>query len=136
MRVMVIVKANKDSENGVLPSEAELSVMGRFNDELVKAGIMLAGDGLKSSKSGVRIRFPQKDVIDGPFAETKELIAGYWIWQVKTLEEAIQWARRAPCFETQGELELRPLYEITDFDISDVAREHFETRRAQLAQKS
>ena len=136
MRVMVIVKANKDSENGVLPTEAELSVMGKFNDELVKAGIMLAGDGLTPSKRGVRIRFPEKDVLDGPFTETKELIAGYWIWQVKTLEEAIQWARRAPCFEKQGELELRPLYEITDFDISDEARARFETRRAQLAQNT
>src|ERR1700746_547735 len=98
MRVMVIVKATKNSEAGIMPSEKLLSEMGKFNEELVKAGVMLAGDGLHPSKRGKRVRLPdgKKTVIDGPFAETKELIAGYWIWQVKSIEEAVEWARRCP----------------------------------------
>lgn len=135
MRVMVIVKANKDSENGVLPSDAELAAMGTFNEELVKAGIMLAGEGLHPSKRGVRIEFPSKEVIDGPFAETKELIAGYWIWQVKTLEEAIEWAKRAPCF-SEGTLELRVVHELADFEMSTQTRTRFENLDAQLAGKA
>jgi hypothetical protein len=130
---MVIVKADKRSEAGVLPSEAELAEMGKFNDELVKAGIMLAGDGLHPTSRGAKIRFPERKVIDGPFTEAKEIVAGYWIWQVKSLEEAIEWARRAPCFEREGELELRPLFELSDFEMSNETRDRFETQKAQLA---
>src|ERR1044072_4355104 len=98
MRFMIIVKATKDSEAGVMPSEKLLAEMGKFNEELVKAGIMLAGDGLHPSSKGKRVRFSagQKAVIDGPFAETKELVAGFWIWQVKSIEEAVEWVRRCP----------------------------------------
>jgi hypothetical protein len=135
MRVMVIVKANKDSENGVMPSDAELSAMGKFNEELVRAGIMLAGEGLHPSKRGVRIQFPSKEVIDGPFTETKELIAGYWIWQVKSFEEAIEWAKRTPCFSA-GELELRVVHELTEFEMSSETRERFEKLDAQLSPKA
>jgi hypothetical protein len=130
---MVIVKADKRSEAGVLPSEAELAEMGKFNDELVKAGIMLAGDGLHPTSRGAKIRFPERKVIDGPFTEAKEIVAGYWIWQVKSLEEAIEWARRAPCFEREGELELRPLFELSDFEMSNETRDRFENQKAQLA---
>jgi hypothetical protein len=132
MRVMVIVKADKRSEAGVLPSDAELAEMGKFNDELVKAGIMLAGDGLQPTSRGAKIRFPEKKVVDGPFTEAKEIVAGYWIWQVKSLEEAIEWAKRAPCFEREGELELRPLFELTDFEMSNDTRQRFEHQQAQL----
>src|SRR5688500_7859345 len=114
MRVMVIVKGDKKSEAGVMPSEQELSAMGKFNDELVRAGIMLAGDGLHPTSKGAKVRFPEKKVIDGPFTEAKEIIAGYWIWQVKSLEEAIEWLKRAPFQE--GEIELRPIFELTDFE--------------------
>src|SRR6476469_8012263 len=98
MRVMVIVKANEDSERGVLPDERILTEMGKFNEELVKAGVMLAGEGLRASSDGKRVRFSgkQRTVIDGPFAETKELIAGFWIWQVKSMDEALEWLKRAP----------------------------------------
>src|SRR5882724_2541060 len=98
MRVMVLVKANKDSEAGVMPDEKLLTDMGKFNEELVKAGVMLAGEGLHPTSKGVRIRFSgsKRTVIDGPFAETKELVAGFWLWQVKSLEEAIEWLKRAP----------------------------------------
>ncbi|MGE3180753.1 MAG: YciI family protein [Phycisphaerae bacterium] len=118
MRVMVIVKATESSEAGTLPSAKLLSEMGKFNEELLKAGIMLAGDGLKPSSHGVRVRFSGKDrtVIDGPFAEVKELVAGYWIWKVKSLDEAIEWARRCPNpMPGVSDLEIRPLYEEEDF---------------------
>ena len=119
MRVMVIVKATKNSEAGVLPSEKLLAEMGKFNEELVKAGIMLAADGLHPSSKGKRVRFSggKKTVIDGPFAETKELIAGYWIWQVKSMEEALEWVRRCPD-PMPGEesvIEIRPVFEAEDF---------------------
>lgn len=116
MRVMVIVKANKDSEAGVLPDEKMLTAMGRYNEELVNAGVMLAGEGLQASSKGARVRFNGKDkptVIDGPFAETKELVAGFWIWQVKSLDEAIDWLKRAPFPE--GEVEIRQVFESEDF---------------------
>ncbi len=119
MRVMVIVKATKNSEAGELPSEELFAAMGQYNEELVKAGIMLAGDGLKPSSAGKRVRFSggRKTVIDGPFAETKELVAGYWIWQVKSMEEALEWARRCPdpMPGEESDLEIRPFYEAEDF---------------------
>ncbi|HET9450650.1 MAG TPA: YciI family protein [Aggregicoccus sp.] len=119
MRVMVIVKATKNSEAGAAPSEQLLADMGKFNEELVKAGIMLAGDGLHPSRKGKRVRFSngKKTVIDGPFAETKELIAGFWIWQVKSMEEALEWARRCPdpMPGEESELEIRPVFEAEDF---------------------
>ena len=116
MRVTVLVKADKNSEAGVMPSEKLLSDMTRFNEELVKAGVMLAGEGLHPSSKGVRIRFDGKKrtVIDGPFAETKELVAGFWIWQVKSLDEAIEWLKRAP-FGGGTEVEIRPVFEAEDF---------------------
>jgi hypothetical protein len=119
MLVMVIVKATKNSEAGILPSEKMLSEMGKFNEELVKAGIMVSGDGLHPSGKGKRVVFSggNRTVVDGPFAETKELVAGYWIWRVKSLDEALEWARRCPD-PMPGEeavLELRPLYELDDF---------------------
>ena len=116
MRVMVLVKANVDSENGVMPDEKILSAMMKYNEELVKAGVMLAGEGLHPSSKGARVRFEGKKrtVIDGPFAETKELLAGYWVWQVKSLEEAIEWLKRAP-FDGGTEIELRPIFESEDF---------------------
>ncbi|HLN59658.1 MAG TPA: YciI family protein, partial [Thermoanaerobaculia bacterium] len=106
MRVMVIVKANKDSEAGVLPDEKILTEMGKFNEELEKAGILLAAEGLQASSKGVRVRFSggKKTVIDGPFAETKELVAGFWLWQVKSKQEAIEWLKRAPFDETEVEI--------------------------------
>ena len=119
MRVMVIVKATKNSEAGVLPGEQLLADMGRFNEELVKAGVMLAGDGLQASRKGKRVRFAggQRSVIDGPFAETKELVAGFWIWQVRSMDEAVEWARRCPdpMPGEEAELEIRPLFEAEDF---------------------
>ena len=119
MRVMVIVKATKNSEAGLLPGEKLLADMGRFNEELAKAGVMLAGDGLRPSSQGKRVRFGggKKTVVDGPFAETKELIAGYWIWQVKSMEEAVEWVRRCPdpMPGEESEIEIRPLFEAEDF---------------------
>jgi hypothetical protein len=119
MRVMVIVKATKNSEAGVMPSEKLLADMGTFNEELVKAGVMLAGDGLHPSSKGKRVRFAggKKTVIDGPFAETKDLIAGYWIWQVKSMEEAVEWVRRCPdpMSGEESEIEIRPVFEADDF---------------------
>jgi hypothetical protein len=115
---MVIVKATADSEAGVMPSEQLFLEMGRYNEELVKAGIMLAGDGLKPSSQGTRVRFagPKRTVIDGPFAETKELIAGYWIWQVRSMDEAVEWVRRCPNpMPGDSEIEIRPVYEAADF---------------------
>jgi hypothetical protein len=115
MRFMVIVKANKDSEAGTLPSAQDLAEMGRFNEELVKAGVMLAGEGLHASSKGARVRFDGKKrtVLDGPFSETKELIAGFWLWQVRSRDEAIEWLKRAPFRE--GEVELRQVFETADF---------------------
>ena len=115
MRFMVLVKANKDSEAGKLPEEKDLTEMGRFNEELVKAGVMLAGEGLQASSKGARVRFDGKKrtVIDGPFAETKELVAGFWIWQCRSKEEAIEWLKRAPFQE--GDVEIRQIFESEDF---------------------
>ena len=115
MRVMAIVKASKETEAGVMPTTAELAEMGQFNEELVKAGIMLTGDGLHPSSQAARIYYDgsKRTVVDGPFAEAKELIAGYWIWQVKSMEEAVEWAKRAPMHE--GQVELRRAFEAEDF---------------------
>ena len=119
MKVMVIVKATKNSEAGVMPSEKLLTEMGNYNEELVKAGIMLAGEGLQPSSKGKRIKFSgrQRSVLDGPFTETKELIAGYWVWQVRSMDEAVEWARRCPdpMPGEEAELEIRPLFEAEDF---------------------
>ena len=118
MRVMVIVKATKDSEAGVMPSTKLLEDMGKFNEQLVKAGIMLAGGGLKPSSAGKRVKFSgeKRSVVDGPFAETKELIAGFWIWQVRSMEEAVEWVRRCPNpMEGESEIEIRPVFEAEDF---------------------
>ena len=119
MRVMVIVKATKNSEAGVMPSEKLLAEMGSFNEELVKAGIMLAGEGLHPSAKGKRIKFSggKRTVVDGPFAETKELIAGYWLWKVRSMDEAVEWARRCPdpMPGEDAELEIRPIFETEDF---------------------
>ena len=118
MRVMVMVKATKDSEAGVMPSTELIAAMGKYNEELVKAGIMLAGDGLRPSSAGKRVRFDGKkrSVIDGPFTETKELIAGYWIWQVRSMEEAVEWLKRCPNpMPGDSEVEIRPIFEAADF---------------------
>ncbi len=116
MRVMVIVKASEDSEAGAMPSEGELAAMGRYNEELVDAGIMLDGDGLHPSSKGVRIRFSGDDrtVTNGPFAETKELIGGYWLWRVDSMDHAVEWLKRAP-FDGGVEVEIRPVFEADDF---------------------
>jgi hypothetical protein len=116
MRVMVIVKANKDSEAGILPSRELLAEMGKFNEQLAKAGIMLAGEGLQASSKGKRVKFSgtKRTVIDGPFTESKELIAGFWLWQVRSMEEAVEWLKRAP-FDGGTEIELRPVFEAEDF---------------------
>jgi len=138
MRVMVIVKANDDSEKGVLPDETILTEMGKFNEELVKAGIMLAGEGLRASSAGKRVRFSgkQRTVIDGPFAETKELIAGFWLWQVKSMDEAVEWLKRAP-FDGGTEIEIRPVFESEDFgeNFTPEAREREERLRAEIASR-
>ena len=141
MRVMVIVKANKDSEAGVLPDAKMLAEMGKFNEELVKAGVMLAGEGLQSSAKGARVRFEGKKrtVIDGPFSETKELIAGFWLWQVRSKEEAIEWVKRCPNpFDGESEIEIRQVFETDDFgpELTPEAREQEERLRAQLAAKN
>ena len=119
MRVMVMVKATKNSEKGTLPSAKLLEDMGKFNEELIKAGIMLAGDGLRASSFGKRVHLGggKKTVVDGPFAETKELVAGYWIWQVRSIDEAVEWAKRCPdpMPGEEGLLEIRPLFEAEDF---------------------
>src|SRR5437588_11504759 len=116
MRVLVLVKANPESEAGIMPSTELLTEMGNYNEELVKAGIMLAGEGLHPSSRGKRIRFSgsTRTVIDGPFAEAKELVAGYWLWQVKSMDEAVEWLKRAP-FDGGTELEIRPVFEADDF---------------------
>lgn len=118
MRVMVLVKATKDSEAGILPSTELLEAMGRFNEELAKAGIMLAGEGLKPTSHAKRVAFdgPGRRVIDGPFAETRELVAGFWLWQVKDMAEAVEWVKRCPNpMPGPSEIEIRPLYEMSDF---------------------
>ena len=118
MRFMVIVKANKDSEAGVLPDAKMLNEMSKFNEELVKAGVMLAGEGLQASSKGVRVKFgpgSKKTVVDGPFSETKELIAGFWLWQCKSLDEAIEWLKRAPFGDRGEEVEIRQVFEADDF---------------------
>jgi len=116
MKFLVIVKANKDSEAGVMPSEKMLRDMGNFNEELVKAGVMLAMEGLHPTSKGKRVRFSgtKRTVVDGPFAETKELVAGFWIWQLRSMDEALEWIKRAP-FEDGAEVELRPMFEADDF---------------------
>ena len=138
MRVMVLVKANEDSEVGVMPSEDLLKEMGSYNEELVKAGVMLAGDGLHPSSKGARVRFSgeERTVKDGPFAETKELIAGYWLWQVKSMDEAIEWLKRAP-FDEGSEIEIRPVFEPEDFGeaYTPEVQEQEERIRAQVSEQ-
>src|SRR5437016_1973399 len=138
MRVMVLVKANEDSEAGVMPSEELFAEMGKYNEELVKAGVMLAGDGLHPTSKGKRIRFSgdTPTVIDGPFAETKELVAGYWIWQVRSMDEAVEWLKRAP-FGGGTELEIRPVFEAADLgeNFTPELRERDERLREQIAGK-
>jgi hypothetical protein len=136
MRVMVLIKANEDSEAGVMPSQELLAEMGNFNEELVKAGVMLAGDGLHPSSKGARVVFEgsERKVIDGPFAETKELLAGYWVWQVKSFDEAVEWARRIPNPTGEsGVVELRPVFEADDFgeELTPELREQQERLREQ-----
>lgn len=136
MRVMVMVKATKDSEAGIMPTTELFEAMGKFNEELIKAGIMLAGDGLKPSSQGKRIAFdgPGRTVIDGPFAETRELVAGYWIWQVKDMAEAVAWAKRCPNpMPGPSELEIRPFYEMSDF--GDAVTPEIEERFQQMRDK-
>jgi hypothetical protein len=137
MRVMVLIKATEDSEAGKMPSRELLSEMGDFNEELVKAGVMLAGDGLHPSSKGVRVKLSgsERKVIDGPFAETKELLAGYWVWQVKSLDEAIEWVKRVPnpMPGTEAEIEIRPVFEPDDFgdEFTPELRERNERLRRQ-----
>ena len=140
MRFMVMVKADKNSEAGVLPDQKLLSEMGKFNEELVKAGVMLAGEGLHPSSKGARVKFSgaKRTVVDGPFPESKELIAGFWLWQVKSKEEAIEWARRCPNpTGAEGELEIRQVFEAEDFgaEFTPELREQEERLRAQLQEK-
>src|SRR5437879_9301828 len=140
MRFMILVKADKNSEAGVLPDEKLLTEMGKFNEELVKAGVMLAGEGLQPSSKGARVRFSgsKRTVIDGPFAETKELIAGFWLWQVKSKEEAIEWVKRCPNpVSGESEIEIRQVFEAEDFgaEFTPELRQRSERLRAQLAAK-
>jgi hypothetical protein len=141
MRFMVIVKATKDSEAGVLPSQELLAAMGKFNEELVKAGVMLAGEGLQASSKGARVKFSgnKRTVIDGPFSETKELIAGFWLWQVRSKEEAIEWVKRAPNPSPgqESEIEIRQVFEAEDFgpEFTPELREQEERLRKQVAGK-
>ena len=136
MRVMVIVKASKESEAGQLPDAELLTEMGKYNEQLVKAGIMLAGDGLQASSKGKRVRFSgeKRAVIDGPFTETKELIAGYWMWQVRSMDEAVEWLKRAP-FDGGVEVEIRQVFEVADFaeNLTPEAKERGERLRKELA---
>jgi hypothetical protein len=137
---MVIVKATKDSEAGVPPSKELIEAMGKYNEELVKAGIMLAGDGLKPSSKGKRVKFSgsKRTVIDGPFAETKELIAGYWVWQVRSMEEALEWLKRCPnLMPGESEVEIRPFFEPADFgeNLTPEAQEREKRLREQIAGK-
>jgi len=137
MRVMVLIKANKDSESGVMPSEQLLSEMNDYNEQLVKAGIMLGGEGLHPSSKGARVRFSgrERKVVDGPFAETKELIAGYWLWQVRSMQEAIDWVKRCPNpTGVDGEIEIRPVFEAEDFgaEFTPELRQKEERLRAEI----
>ena len=137
MKVMVLVKATEDSEAGVMPTEAILTAMGQFNEELVQAGVMQAGEGLHPSSKGVRVQFSGKHrtVIDGPFTETKELIAGFWIWQVQSMEDAINWVKRSPM--QVGELEIRPIFEADDFGeaFTPELREQEDRLRAEIEKR-
>jgi hypothetical protein len=138
---MVMIKANRQSEAGEMPSEQLLTEMGAFNDELVKAGVMLAGEGLHPSSKGARIQFSgnRRTVIDGPFTETKELVAGFWLWQVKSMDEAIEWAKRCPNpTGEEGQIELRPVFEMEDFgpELTPELREQEERQRAAIAARS
>ena len=143
MRFMILVKADKNSEAGVLPDEKLLTEMGKFNEELVKAGVMLAGEGLQPSSKGSRVKFSgsKRTVIDGPFAETKELIAGYWVWQVKSKDEAIEWVKRCPnpaVDGKEGEIEIRQIFEAEDFgaEFTPELRAQEERMREQVAKKA
>ncbi len=141
MRVMVLIKANKDSEAGVLPDEKMLTEMGKYNEELVNAGVMLAGEGLHPSSKGVRVKFSgdNRTVIDGPFAETKELVAGFWLWKVKSMEDAIEWLKRCPnpMPNDEPEVEIRQIFEAEDFgdEFTPELREQEDRLRAQIAEK-
>ncbi|HEX2017506.1 MAG TPA: YciI family protein [Aurantimonas sp.] len=137
MRVMVMVKATEDSEAGLMPSAEMFEAMRKFNEELVNAGIMLTGDGLKPSKEGKRIAFdgPSRTLIDGPFAETRELVAGFWVWEVRDMAEAVEWARRCPNpMPGPSEIEIRPFYELADFGdaVTPEVKEHEERLRAKI----
>ena len=138
MRVMVIVKASKESEAGALPDTEMLTKMGRYNEQLVKAGVLLAMDGLRPTSKGKRVRFAGENptVIDGPFTESKELIAGYWIWQVRSMEEAVEWLKRAP-FDGGAEVEIRPVFEAADFgeNLTPELRERGQRLREQIGKK-
>jgi hypothetical protein len=141
MRFMILVKADASSEAGVMPSEKLLTDMGRFNEELVKAGVMLAGEGLHPSSKGKRVRFsgPDRAVIDGPFAETKELVAGFWLWQCKSIEEAVEWVKRCPNPQLgESEIEIRPVFEASDFgpEFTPELREQEDRLRATIADQS
>ncbi|RPI85449.1 MAG: YciI family protein [Chloroflexi bacterium] len=141
MRVMVFIKSNPEAEEGVMPSEQLLADMGKYNEELVKAGIMLAGEGLHPSSKGKRIKFSgdRRTVIDGPFKESKELIAGFWIWQVKSMDEAVEWVKRMPNGpEEEGEVEIRPIFEAEDFgaEFTPELREQEERLRKQIKSSS
>ena len=142
MRVMVIIKANKNSEAGVMPSEKLMTDMGNFNEELVKAGIMLAGEGLHPSSKGKRVRFSggERIVTDGPFAETKELIAGFWLWKVNSMDEAVEWVKRIPSEPndpSSGEIEIRQVFEMEDFgdELTPEARAQADRMRAEIEQQ-
>jgi hypothetical protein len=140
MRVMVIVKATKDSEAGKMPSEKLLTDMGKFNEELVKAGIMLAGEGLHPTSKGKRVRFSgtKRTVIDGPFTETKELVAGFWLWQVRSMEEAVEWLKRCPNpHEGECDVEIRPVFEAEDFgaELTPELREQEDRLRSEIDQR-
>lgn len=138
MRVMVIVKASEDTENGRMPAEHELAEMGKFNEELVKSGIMLAGEGLHPSSRGKRIQFSsnRQVVVDGPFEATKELIAGYWVWRVASMDDAVEWVKRAP-FQSGTEIEIRPIFEAEDFgqEFTPELRQQEERLRAEVARQ-
>lgn len=135
MRVMVLVKATNESEAGVMPNQKLLTDMGKYNEELVKAGVMLAGEGLRPSSKGARVRFSEgkRTVIDGPFTETKELVAGYWLWQVRSMEEAVEWLKRAP-FDGGAEVEIRQVFEAEDFgkEFTPELREQEDRLRGQI----
>ena len=142
MRVMVIVKASKDSEAGVLPKQQLLAEMGKFNEELVKAGVLLAGEGLQASSKGKRVRLSgtKRTVIDGPFSETKELVAGFWLWQVRSMEEAVEWVKRCPNphpDQRESEIEIRQVFEAADFgaELTPELRQQEERLRAKAAEK-